>query len=645
MTRHIFKRTQQKLFSKRLFAFDIETYDRNTRMSCASIVGKVDGVIYQRYFENSGGRDAKAEIIHELKTNPIFKNSVIFATNLDFDFLGLFFGDEEQKHFHPRRRGSKLLSIQTYLHKNEFTFFRTDPFTKSKKQYPSIEFRDSLNYAQMSLKQMGETIGFPKLPTPDFIQDPELWTKPKSVDDWESLKTYNINDSWVTYYFMVYIFKGYEDIGATVKLTQASTSMSLFKNKYLGDFVMHPQDKEMLLKIFEGYYGGRTEAFKRGNFKNCKYYDFNSLYPSVMEEFEFPDPNSMRYTRRDVPNYIMHCEGVSQVTIEVPKMPIPPLPYKIKEQILFPYGTMTAWWSHIEIRNALECGCTLKKVHQCIYFVKTMRPFKGFVNDLYTLRNKHKRNHNKMEYVTKILMNSLYGKFGEKFGERTETFYKDSVTPKMLEKSIKVEYIGDEWVDLTSIQEPMAHCIPIWAVYVSAYGRVKLHQTMMKHPDVIYCDTDSLITHDTIPTSGQLGELKLEHNVSEGWVVRPKMYCFIDDDSKDEQVKLKGLGMRIDIARFLGLEDDPKILYKRIAKFKEAIRRGYFVPNETIPTHKTFGLEDTKRNWKGQKFSFKAFQESDPLEIMDGCVRTNGQTSQGRKLESQEETNNKQGSE
>ena len=619
MPRHIFKSTTQKLFNKRIFGFDIETYDRNTRISCCSLVGKdLDGNIYQRYFENSNGRDVKVEFLTEIKTNPIFKDSIIFATNLDFDFMGMFFNSDEQKHFHPLRRGNKLLSMKTYFTpKGDFTFFRTNPFTKSKKQYPSLEFRDSLNYAQLSLKQMGEIIGFHKLPTPDFIVDKEVWNKPRTFDDWDALKKYNINDSWVTFYFMEYLFKGYETLGATIKLTQASTSMSLFKNKYLGDYVMHPQPKDVLKLVFKGYYGGRTEAFKRGCFKNCHYYDYNSLYPSVMAQYEFPDPNSMRHTRRDVPNYIVHCEGVSEVTVTVPKMSIPPLPYNIKGKILFPYGTLRGSWSHVELRNAMSCGCTIEKVHDCVYFVRKMRPFKDFAEDLYALRLKYKRNNNKMEYITKILMNSLYGKFGERFDDRTQTYYRDSVTKEMMDKSIKTELIGEDWIDLTESQEPMAHCIPIWAVYVAAYGRVKMHQTMMKHPDIIYCDTDSLITHDTIPTSNKLGDLKLEQDVTEGWVVRPKMYCFIDEEHK-EHVKIKGLGMRIDIARFIGLESDPKVLYKRIAKFKEAIRRGYFVPNETISTHKTFSLEDGKRDWKGQKFTFNDFQESDPLRVMNG---------------------------
>ena len=605
-----------------MFAFDIETYDRNTKISCASIVGKdLYGNIYQRYFENSNGRSIRDEFIKEIKTNIIFKNSVIFATNLGFDFMGMFFNNEEMKHFDPRRNGGKLLAMKTHITPlNEFSFSGKPPY-KTGKKYATLEFRDSKNYADLSLEKMGKVIGFEKLPTPDFITDIELWTKPRTVDEWNDLKQYNINDSWVTFYFMEYLFNGYEQLGATVKLTQASTSMSLFKNKFLGDYVVYPQRIDYLQNTLQAYYGGRTEAFKRGEFKNCFYYDFNSLYPSVMHDYEFPDPNFTRCHRRNKQDFIFEYEGVAEITIEVPKMASQPLPYKEGGKILFPCGTIKGWWAHIEIRNAVECGCTIKEVHQDIYFTKTVRPFKGFVSTLYNLRKKYKKEVpvNPMEYVTKILMNSLYGKFGEKFDDRTNTYHKDSVTKKMYDASLKTEFI-DDFIDLTESQEPMAHCIPIWAVYTTAYGRVKLHKAMMQHPNIIYCDTDSMVTPDIIPTSDELGDLKVENNIEIGWVVRPKVYAFIDDDTKEERIKVKGLGHKIDVARFLDLEHNPKVSYKRVAQFKEAIRRGLFVPNETIPTHKTFGLEDSKRNWGEQVFSFTNFQESDPLEIQEGKI-------------------------
>ncbi len=46
---------------------------------------------------------------------------------------------------------------------------------------------------------------------------------------------YNLKDSEISYKFMRFLFDSFEELGASPKMTIASTSMSLFKNKFLGD--------------------------------------------------------------------------------------------------------------------------------------------------------------------------------------------------------------------------------------------------------------------------------------------------------------------------------------------------------------------------------------------------------------------------
>ena len=121
--------TKQKIFNKRIFGFDIETYDDNKKFLCASIIGD-DGYQFQT--------DDKGKFIEEIKNNSIFRNSVLFATNLSFDFFGTFFSTDERKNFYTLFRGSDLLLAETHFYKDEFYPFSQPP-TKSKKTLKRIK--------------------------------------------------------------------------------------------------------------------------------------------------------------------------------------------------------------------------------------------------------------------------------------------------------------------------------------------------------------------------------------------------------------------------------------------------------------------------------------------------------------------------
>lgn len=600
---NIFSGTKQQFFKKNFFGFDIETYDNNKKFLLASIVGVTrDGKEYEKVFYSP---DA---VVRELKCNRVFRNSVIFATNLSFDFFGTFFGHDDSSNFHTVFRGSDLLFCKTYFSKFGFSSQRV--VGRSGNGRKSLTFIDSLNYAKMSVKQMGDIIGFPKFDHPSFIGG-----YPQSDDDWDEMVRYNIRDSWVTFKFMKFLIESFEHLGATFKYTIASTSLSLFKNKYLGDTKVFQPDRRVLLDIFKAYYGGRTEAFQRGYFENVNYYDFNSLYPSVMYDNVFPDPNSMRVSRENNVDYINRFEGVSHVVIDVPNMFVPPLPVRMDDgKVVFPCGRLKGWYSHVELREAERNGCVIRRVSRSIFYTRTMSPFRDFISDLYNLRLEYKRDGNPMQLVTKLFMNSLYGKFGEKFEGKRNTIHESVFDSSTIARYDNIDRVGEYFV-VTGDDSPKAHCIPIWAVYTSAYGRIKMFHALRDH-DTIYCDTDSLITRDSISTSSTLGDLKLEMRVREGITVRPKFYAIkgFEDGESVESVKIKGLAKRLSYLEFFNILDNPIVYYEKFSKFKESLRRD-FIPNEVISVHKEFSLEDSKRDWGGYSFDSGSLQRSSPLEL------------------------------
>ena len=591
---YILKPTKQRTSIPYTIGFDIETCEKNKKFVCASLVGDNFKNIYYT-------KDSFIKAISHYK----YRNCYLCASNLAFDFFGLFYNDERIKQFNTLFRGSQLILCWTYVKNGKF-------YRKKIKGARRLNFIDTFNYAPFPVVKLGKIIGIEKLDTPKFIGQ-----YPKNKTEWDYLIKYNIRDSEVSKKFMDFLFEALLKLGATPKITIASSSMSLFKNKYLKDDYFRATPSE-LLEMFNAYYGGRTEVFSRGTIKDYNYYDFNSLYPDVMRG-KYPDPNSKRINFKNTTKYIKKYEGCAKVKISVPKMKYPPLPVKA-HKVIFPYGTIKGWWTNNELRYALTLGCEIKKVYKSYYFLKTCRPFKRYVTDLYNLRLKYKADKSPMEVVVKLLMNSLYGKFGQKFIDR-DNVVPFNHTPEELGKLEWFERIGDFLRIKQSFSEPPSYTIPIWASYTTSYARIKLHQSLVKY-NPVYCDTDSILTKYEAPTSDALGELKLEMGIYEGILVKPKFYALKQKRTKDkhsqnsrpEYVKIKGLGVRIAYLEFFTLTKKYKFIksYDKFTKFKEAIRRG-LIPNEIIQITKHLTLEDDKRIWKNKKFDPDIYEESKPI--------------------------------
>ena len=577
----ILKPCTGKKFKGQVYGFDVETYGRTNKFYMGSIYGDE----YRKLFYSID------EFISFLRSGKL-GSCILCATNLGFDFFSVFL--KRDSHFNFLFRGSELLCATTYLHMKKFYNKRPD----NKRCVHKIEFIDTMNYARMSVKKLGEMIGIPKLKKPA-----SLGRIPLNLDEKRELETYNIQDSKISFKALQFFYKTFESLGATPKLTLSSTAMSLFRNKYLdNEYYRHPIP--VLLDIFEGYYGGRTEALCRGRIDDYNYYDFNSLYPAMMLK-KFPDPNTLRTRIRDSIDVIMGYEGMSKVSIYCPFMPYPLLPYRHDNKLLFPTGSFRGWYTHTELRRALELGYVISRVYKSHYYLKTCEPFKEYVNDMYSLRMQYKQDKSSMEKVVKILLNGLYGKFGQKFMDKDNIIPLNHTALELAQYKY-AEILDNNYVRIKEDRKPALFCIPIWASYVTAYGRILLHEFMMRTRPV-YVDTDSLITKMTLPESTKIGELKLEKKVKYGIIVKPKFYM-VDDD-----VKLKGCGRKLVCNDFIKLMVDPRVKYKKFVKFRESIRRG-LICNEILEVSKEYSLNDDKREWYAP-FDDKKLGHSTPKHL------------------------------
>lgn len=581
-----------------VIGFDIETYGRKNNFVCCSFNTKEENFVFKR-------RQDAIDFLQSRKC----RGAILVATNLMFDFFGLFQGMKEKEYFNLVMRDGRLLSC--------WSFIDDKSQLSHKKKRNKLRFVDTMNYLPASVEQLGSIVKEPKLKTPGFLGE-----RPETPEQWEELLTYNERDARISRLFFEFLDKGFQERNCKLRMTIAATSMDYWRRNYQEETLFQPK-KELLLEHFKGYYGGRTEVFKRGKIdQDLNYYDFNSLYPSVMRN-KFPHPNSLSSTKKGSIRIIEEFEGMSNVIVASPKIYQPILPYR-DEKVIFPAGQFRGWHSHIELRKAMDNGYSILDVQECFYYTETFSPFKKYVGELYKQRMKYKEDGNKMQLLYKLLLNSLYGKYGQRIEGQQDVIHESKVTHDMLMK--QHERMDDYFIFKSDSDYIPPYVHPIIAIYTTSYARLKLWDAMKKC-DAYYVDTDSISTPDRLKTGKGLGELKKEFTIKEGWFVKPKLYYFKGEDDKGEKIevfKAKGVmrtvKSRSKSAVFNDILNGKKIDYERFVKLRQALRSkeawkyGKLGVNEIIKTEKLLTLEDDKRVWE-KPFCKKELQFSRPITL------------------------------
>lgn len=325
-------------------------------------------------------------------------NTFIVASNLSFDFNILFYDTPLFYKFKPIDSGGRMISAiyESESHHASYINNEGKEVLYAKKK---IYFIDTYNFMQGSVESYGKILGVPKMDKPQL-----LGQTPINEAEWDYLAQYCSRDSEITYKFMILIQNGLNSAGGTLKITAASSSMDTFRRMYLNQPIRSEERKIQNInkKIYNSYFGGRTEIFSRGFIRNYHYGDFNSLYPSVMRN-EFPNPNTMRYASYPTKD-VLEYDGVSRVRMEVPEMHVPILPV-MTNKLLFPYGIIEGTYTHAELRKAISEGYNLKKLYWSIYYKKNFYPFKEYIEDMYKKRSDLKKAKNPVQLVYKLLMN------------------------------------------------------------------------------------------------------------------------------------------------------------------------------------------------------------------------------------------------
>ena len=317
----------------------------------------------------------------------------------------------------------------------------------------------------------------------------------------------------------------------------------------------------------DAFYGGRTEAFKLYE-EACpenqiKYYDVTSLYPFINKTGKIPlgHPEIITEHFDSIENY----EGLIKCKILPPKeLYMPVLPVRCNGKLMFSLcrscseayqntkcthfdeeRAFVGTWVTDEVKKALSLGYKVMNIYEVWHFseisqydpsTKTGGVFTEYVNTFLKVKQEASGwpdwcvnestklryinqyyekegillDYNKIEEnpglrsLSKLMLNSFWGKFGQRSNLIQNTYTDDPVTFFDMMTSDKqdiknVRFISNEAVQLDwcyndDFVEASSRTNVVIAAYTTAQARLKLFSYLEPlGRRVCYCDTDSII--------------------------------------------------------------------------------------------------------------------------------------------------------
>lgn len=420
-----------------------------------------------------------------------------------------------------------------------------------------IIFIDTFNFWKCSVADMGRSLGIPKLEI-DITKATRKQADPYCIRDVEILANQVTG---------LLDFLTEHDLGS-FGISAPAIAMNTFRKRFMKhEIYIHDRTRILALER-QCYYGGLVNNFYIGKSQGQLLYhtDVNSLYPSVMDK-PYPVKLLQSYENVTISQFnkldttLGYC---GDVTINTNKQQYP---MRYQGRLCEMQGNFRTQICGPELARAINAK-EVTHIHQLAAY--EMCPvFKEYVEYFWNLRQKNMTpKGNPREQLIKLLMNSLYGKFGmkgfdwkdftqtnlEAYYDLLQVSYPDQYSRDLqppiiqgnislwhaigLNDPIKLRYLAGK----TQLQFPTGEHTESFcaiAAFVTSYARERLRQLIRTagNRHVYYCDTDSLFVDqfgytqlvragEVQPT--QLGKLKVE-GVSTHWeFYGPKDYTFKD---------------------------------------------------------------------------------------------------------------------
>jgi len=428
-----------------------------------------------------------------------------------------------------------------------------------RKRIATIKFVDTINIWGMPLEQIGDSIQLPKLPMPK---------KTASRQKWDA---YGKRDVEVIRQAVLKWFKFLRDndLGGFAP-TIASQAMAAFRHRFMKHPIFIDCNQDALDVARQAYLGARTECFKIGHFTGEFYYlDFNSMYPSVMREHEFPCKLVGVYRHlnlKKLEEWRQYFDVIVDLDLQTNEAAYPLVH---DDKLVFPVGRFSTLLCGPEFDYAMAHGHVTRIEAVAVYERAPL--FKEFVDAIYALRAEAKRRDDYVgDWLAKHLLARFYGKFAQR-GRVFETI--GTCDPDIIEVIPDKIYGSDKVVMIRRfgglVQElkyesESRESFPAISAFITSYARMKLYAAICKAERVncYYCDTDSLVVNaqgyanlkDDLDDD-KLGCLSLEKEFKDLTIYGLKDYTF-DNISRTKGVRANALWLnehKIEQVQFVGL--------------------------------------------------------------------------------------------
>lgn len=417
----------------------------------------------------------------------------------------------------------------------------------------NVIFIDTANYAVQSVKQLGKDMGYDKM-------DVDL----EQTND-NDLLNYCIRDTEIVEKFVIkYIqFIHNNDLGK-FSVSLASQALLTWRHRFITTSLYIHTNQEVLDIERSAYHGGRVEAYYIGNLHDETYYylDINSMYPYVMSTSLLPNrllsftvsPSIQLLSLMQHDFYFIADVQLKARNNAYPVFPTKPLSIKntpvnnekeldysdIHGYLVFPTGNYRTVLHHSELMHALEHN-EITHIYSLMTYNKAIM-FNDYVDFFYKQKQMATlAKDNSWRFISKLFLNTLYGKFGQTNVNREFIGYtaldglwrvpiynRDTHITKQ-----RIAWFGEiieEYKDGEA-----TYSFPAIAGAITAECRMLLYSIIKQagKSNVFYADTDSVITNTTGYNNlksrlddNAIGYLKVEHTSDELTIRGAKDYDF-----------------------------------------------------------------------------------------------------------------------
>lgn len=574
-----FKPLRSEASPRKILAFDIEGTGERDGFICGAVVGESVNAFYtdpERMY-----RDLRAYALD---------GYWVYAHNLQYDL--------------PILEGERFPQ-------GELLFTRDRLLWAKYRQGKRVgRFFDSGNlFPRHSVSAIGEMVGYPKDDLPvEILRDLARGRKLHSFQPGtrEIIRHYCMRDAEIVYFGVFMLQELSLALGGQLMPTISGISMDLFRRKYhkYPWPVVGPETNKLCRPAF---YGGRVENFVLGQVEGANMYDITSLYPFVQSRVSYPHPNHLRLDIAPGLNGpFWRGEGVLYAQVRIPDTFVPTLPYRYNKRLFFPVGSMRGTWTILELKRALAWGAVLERIEWVLWSPVVFNPFQDFVSDLFSMRSYYLERKEGQANLVKLILNSLYGRWGlnphgglyqmvnlenemdlEKMGGyTTHNLYGHLVAFGPLEVKRQPDYVN----------------VMIAAQVASAARLYLLDELIHQGEDLLYCDTDSILTRGEIQTSPGLGGWRVEMQNGRADMIGLKEYALHNAMTGTRYVA-KGVPRSV-AAEYI---QTGTARFFRALGIREALREGR-LPSTWIETFKTHQTEFPKRypltSWQAPGLSY-----------------------------------------